>query len=197
VTTTHRRTSRCRPTAAHFVFPRHSAQRGPRRLSLVDYEAVGESSQFSSFSSFVVVFGDFEAAMPPASSGEVVVGRSFRGPRRSTRRPGARRSGRQRERTRLSGLRPSSGGPSHSFDAPRRPFVRPSSGDTGVSLADSPSCGLTRLVPRGRSGGSSTDHGTGAWPVRATASVGGRAASRCRRGAWPSSARAACEPGPR
>ena len=30
-----RRTSRCRPTAAHFVVPRHSAQRGPRRLSYV------------------------------------------------------------------------------------------------------------------------------------------------------------------
>src|SRR5438309_1099122 len=30
-----RRTSRCSPTAAHVVFPRHSAQRGPRRLSLV------------------------------------------------------------------------------------------------------------------------------------------------------------------
>src|SRR5438128_10866487 len=29
------RTRRCRPTAAHFVFPRHSAQRGPRRLSFI------------------------------------------------------------------------------------------------------------------------------------------------------------------
>lgn len=28
-----RRTSRCRPTAAHVAFPRHSAQRGPRQLS--------------------------------------------------------------------------------------------------------------------------------------------------------------------
>src|SRR5205814_2368397 len=26
------RTSRCRPTAAHVMFPSHSAQRGPRRL---------------------------------------------------------------------------------------------------------------------------------------------------------------------
>src|SRR6266446_6597100 len=37
-------------------------------------------------------------------------------------------------------------GPSHSSGPPRRPFVRPPSGDTGVSRAGTPSCGLTRLA---------------------------------------------------
>src|SRR5437868_11027095 len=35
------------------------------------------------------------------------------------------------------------------LDTPRRPFVRPSLGDTGLSLADRPSCELTRLAPLG------------------------------------------------
>src|SRR5262245_16125206 len=46
-----------------------------------------------------------------------------------------------------------SAGRSHSFDTPRRPLVRPPSGDTEVSHAGTPSYGLTRLAPRGRSAG--------------------------------------------
>src|SRR5262245_49681510 len=35
------------------------------------------------------------------------------------------------------------------LDTPRRPFVRTSFGDTGLSLPDRPSCGLTRQAPFG------------------------------------------------
>src|SRR5262249_42734463 len=130
-------------------------QASPRPVSLVDYEAVGESSPFATFLPPNLPAeqrrwlaggpgGGNERPWSPHGRGEICGTDAPPSPAHGPTPWGC---------TRLFDLRHCPGDsmsrPTHP-DPPRRPFVRTSSGDSGLSHADRPSCELTRRAPLGR-----------------------------------------------